>query len=111
MSSPAATPYLDYSGVAARLHLTVPTVRRLVQGEGLPAHRVARRVKFLPDEVDAWLRARDTRETGAIHQVTNTAVDPDWVAAQVAKFSADDLRRAGELLLALSTASESRGAA
>ncbi|MGJ6122706.1 excisionase family DNA-binding protein [Mycolicibacterium sp. Y3] len=59
MASPTTTtPYLDYSGVADRLCLTVPTVRRLVREEGLPAHRVARRVKFLADEVDAWLRAR-----------------------------------------------------
>ncbi|OBB38030.1 helix-turn-helix transcriptional regulator [Mycolicibacterium fortuitum] len=104
------TPYLDYPGVAERLGLTIPTVRRLMKEEGLPAHRLSRRVKFLPDEVDAWLRARNVSGTPATYNVAGT--DPDWVAAQVAKFSADDLRRAGELLLALAnTARVSAGAA
>lgn len=105
---PAHTaPYLDYPGVAERLGLTIPTVRRLMKEEGLPAHRFARRVKFVPDEVDAWLR---TRNTSGIPAPASTC--PDWVAAQVAKFSADDLRRAGELLLALAnTARMSQGAA
>ncbi|WP_155946667.1 hypothetical protein [Mycobacterium sp. URHD0025] len=36
------------------------------------------------------------------------AVDPDWVAAQVAKFDADALRRAGELLLALASSADAK---
>lgn len=38
-------------------------------------------------------------------------VDPDWVAAQVAKFSPDDLRAAGELLRKLSRKGNRHGGA
>lgn len=96
--------------IKSKLGFSQPaSVLRLVKEQGLPAHKVNRRYLFDPDEVDAWLRDRNTSDASD----TNTArTDPDWVAAQVAKFSADDLRRAGELLLALAnTARTSQGAA
>lgn len=51
--------YLSSTEVAHRLGLAPVTVRRLVNREGLPAHRVARRLRFNPEEVDAWMQARE----------------------------------------------------
>lgn len=97
-------------------------VLRLSRAKGLPSHRVGRRRMFLADEVAAWARNRDGEgfTTAPPADVTTSlpvgpdatsTVDPAWVAAQVAKFSADDLRRAGELLLALSRTERQAGAA
>lgn len=82
---------------------------RLSKHHGLPSHRVGRRRMYLADEVAAWARNRDgegdqTTAPLPVGPAAATPVDPAWVAAQVAKFSANDLRRAGELLLALSRA-------
>ncbi|WP_157897493.1 helix-turn-helix domain-containing protein [Mycobacteroides chelonae] len=59
MSSPTTTPYLEYPDVAARLGVNTRTVRRLCREEGLPSHQFSRRVRFLADEVDTWLRSRE----------------------------------------------------
>ncbi|WP_109858723.1 helix-turn-helix domain-containing protein [Mycobacteroides chelonae] len=102
MSTPTTTltrtkHYLMADQVKAKFGFTQPaSVLRLVKEQGLPAHKINRRYLFDPDEVDAWIGQNLT--TGAR---ATTGGDPDWVAAQVAKFSPDDLRRAGELLLAL----------
>jgi hypothetical protein len=84
---------------------------RLSKHHGLPSHRVGRRRMYLAGEVATWARSRDgdgdTSPAAAplpIGPEATAPADPAWVAAQVAKFSADDLRRAGELLLALSRA-------
>ena len=52
------------------------------------AHRVARRLKFVPEEVDTWVRERNAAKTSAqilAAQAAPPAPDPDWVAAQVAQ--------------------------
>jgi excisionase family DNA binding protein len=69
--------------------------------DGLPAHRIGRRYMFRADEVDAWVRARSETHTAPTEPDAGAA-DSEWVAAQLAKFTPDDFRRAGELLLALS---------
>jgi hypothetical protein len=88
-------------------------ILNLSKNQGLPSHRVGRRRMFVADEVAAWVRSRDGEGStnsaagpSAVSDADAPAVDPEWVAAQVAKFSADDLRRAGELLLALSRADQ-----
>jgi hypothetical protein len=86
---------------------------RLSKHHGLPSHRVGRRRMYLAGEVAAWARSRDGEgdvDPAAVSPDATAPVDPDWIAAQVAKFSADDLRRAGELLLALSRADRRAGA-
>lgn len=94
--------------------------RRIVEfsrTRGLPSHLVGRRRLYIADEVAAWARSRDGNTNPTAQPATSllvgpdatAAVDPAWVAAQVAKFSADDLRRAGELLLALSRAEHQGG--
>lgn len=88
-------------------------IRKLSKTKGLPSHRVGRRLLYDADEVAAWVRSRagdrsDAAESPpapAASPAADRPVDPAWVAAQVAKFGSDDLRRAGELLLALSRTS------
>lgn len=98
--------------LAERLNRTQQTIRAWVNEDGLPAHRVKGRLQYDPVEVEAWLRARGGEpDEPAVEASTAVApVDPAWVAAQVAKFGADDLRRAGELLLALSRSADASGA-
>lgn len=90
------------------------TVLRLVRDEGLPAVRFKGRYYFTEADVRAWMAQRGLIAASAAQHEPRTepvsSVDPEWVAAQVAKFSSDDLRRAGELLLALSRV-EQTGAA
>ncbi|WP_125078447.1 helix-turn-helix domain-containing protein [Mycobacterium sp. P7213] len=100
------------------------TVWRLIREEGLPAVRFNRRYYINEADLHAWMAERglitaaaprpapavaaNTAPSGAV------AVDPAWVADQVAKFDAEALRRAGELLLALAnsaTAAAEGGAA
>ncbi|CAN5222310.1 hypothetical protein BH11ACT6_BH11ACT6_05020 [soil metagenome] len=98
------------------------TVTRLVKTDGLPAVQYKGRWYFHENDVRAWMTERgliaetatppaDVTTSLPVGPDATSAVDPAWVAAQVAKFSADDLRRAGELLLALSHANAQAGAA
>ncbi|GAS90490.1 helix-turn-helix domain-containing protein [Mycolicibacterium brisbanense] len=50
--------YLTTADLARRLRRSEQTIRIWVAHEGLPAHRVKRRLHFDPVEVDAWLSAR-----------------------------------------------------
>ncbi len=79
--------------------------------QGLPAHRVGRRYMFVADEVDAWVRSRDSAVNGNNTDTEGETdgggaapVNPDWLAEQLARFTADDLRRAAEVLIALAGA-------
>ncbi|MFT4126112.1 MAG: helix-turn-helix domain-containing protein [Gordonia sp. (in: high G+C Gram-positive bacteria)] len=100
--SQTPSPLVSAPQLAEHLGVAPVTVLRLVQREGLPAHRVgtgtARRTyRFDITEVDAWLRARDSD--------AQPAREPDeFVAATLAKFTSDDLRRAAEVLRALADA-------
>lgn len=51
--------YLTTADLARRLRRSEQTIRIWVAQEGLPVHRVKRRLHFDPAEVDVWLRARD----------------------------------------------------
>ena len=112
---PTATTTLASAGrrmttdeVAAALGYTQnATVLRLVREEGLPAVRFNRRYYYSEADVRAWMAERgliaaaDERVPPVAAECASS-VNPEWVAAQVAKFGTDALRRAGELLLALS---------
>ncbi|MBF9319834.1 helix-turn-helix domain-containing protein [Mycobacteroides chelonae] len=83
----------------ASVHTGIPVYRlQALTHQGMPCVHIGRKLYFNLDEVDAWIGQNLT--TGAR---ATPCGDPDWVAAQVAKFSPDDLRRAGELLLALAS--------
>ena len=99
--------FLTTAEVAETIRVREPVVYHLIKTAGLPARRAGRRWLIDPAELDIWLRSRE----GGTQSAVGAEVDPDWVAAQVAKFSPDDLRRAGELLLALSRSSNTQGAA
>lgn len=114
MSTPTAT--LTRSKLvptaAASAHTGIPVYRlRELARQGMPCVHVGRKLYYDLEKCDAWI-ARNLSSGDASATPAPASTDPEWVAAQVAKFSADDLRRAGELLLALAnTASASRGAA
>ena len=77
--------------------------------QGLPAHRVGRRYMFVADEVDAWVRSRDSAKDSHTTETDTDGddaapVNPDWLAEQLSRFTADDLRRAAEVLMALAGA-------
>ncbi|CAN5464091.1 hypothetical protein BH09ACT7_BH09ACT7_51800 [soil metagenome] len=122
MSATTISRFLTPEEVSAELFggaVAPGRILNLTKTKGLPSHRVGRRHMFVADEVAAWVRSRDgegvTTSPAAppptASPEASASVDPEWVAAQVAKFSADDLRRAGELLLALSRADREAGAA
>lgn len=124
MSATITDRFLTPEEVAAEIFggaIAAERIVKLSKHQGLPSHRVGRRRMYLADEVAAWVRSRDGE--GDVADIQSAAqlsdaidadadvVDPGWLAEQVAKFSADDLRRAGELLLALSRAERQDGAA
>lgn len=123
--------FLTPEEVATELFGDAITPRKIVEfskTQGMPSHLVGRRRVFLAEEVAAWVRSREGGTWDRFHRndvaaaqpaavSANTApsaavaVDPAWVAAQVAKFDAEALRRAGELLLALANSARQDGAA
>lgn len=112
LSPPSGIRRLTTEDVAALFgYAQTSTVLRRVREDGLPAVRFNRRYYFNEADVRAWMAERGLIEaTTAAPDADDTApVAPEWIAAQVAKFSADDLRRAGELLLALSRADRQGG--
>ncbi|ORL76418.1 helix-turn-helix domain-containing protein [Prescottella equi] len=89
------TTYLSTEDVAAKLQVVTKTVRRLVNVEGLPAHRVGRSFRFVESEVDNWIRDRDlSRVTAkqdhshrdAIRRLVDAA--PELTTAQVDRIAA-----------------------
>ncbi|OKH80876.1 hypothetical protein EB75_18885 [Mycobacterium sp. ST-F2] len=57
-ASPATGGFLTTDEIARNLRRSTQTIRRFVAHDGLPVHRVNRRLYFDPAEVDAWLRDR-----------------------------------------------------
>ncbi|KWX25634.1 hypothetical protein AFM11_05255 [Mycolicibacterium wolinskyi] len=58
MSTATLAAHLTTADLAERLRRSEQTIRYWVAHEGLPAHRMTRRLYFDPAEVDAWLLAR-----------------------------------------------------
>ncbi|MCZ8147924.1 MAG: helix-turn-helix domain-containing protein, partial [Roseomonas sp.] len=48
---------LDMDGLAARLKLPKASVYKLVAAGRIPGQKVGKHWRFLPSEIDAWLRA------------------------------------------------------
>lgn len=82
---------------------------KLSKHQGLPSHRVGRRRMYLAAEVAAWARDRDgdgdtnpaaevTTPPAACADAAATTGDSDWLAATLARFSPDDLRRVAQVL-------------
>lgn len=51
-------PLLKYEDVADRVNLSKRHVQRLVHLDLIPHVKIGRAVRFSPDDLDAWLRAR-----------------------------------------------------
>lgn len=87
--------YLNTAEVSERFFggLSTQTIRKFVAEDGLPAHRVVRRLYFDPAEVDAWIRARNG-QTGASSDPYRAAIKrlvdeaPPLTAEQAAKIRA-----------------------
>ena len=84
-------------------------MRELIKTGALPARRVGRQWLIEACALDVFMQAHeptvkpDDRDDPP---ATGPAPEPDaWLAEQLAKFTPDDLRRAGELLLALAGSS------
>lgn len=110
LSRPKLTPTAETSEITG---IPIYRLRALVH-EGLPCVHIGRKLYFNPDAVTAWLSENLTNgeaspapaepDTPAPALTDPDGPSDDWVAAQVSKFSPEDMRRAGELLLALSKA-------
>ncbi|MGH3556427.1 helix-turn-helix domain-containing protein [Mycobacterium sp.] len=91
----APSDYLNTAEVSERFFagLSTQTIRKFVAEDGLPAHRVVRRLYFDPAEVDAWIRARNG-QTGQpsdpYRQAIKRLVDeaPELTAEQAATIRA-----------------------
>lgn len=85
----AAGGYLTTAEVGTRLGgLSDQTIRKFVHAEGLPAHRVNRRLYFDPTEVDAWIRNRNGQARRDDHRaVIRALVDaaPELTDEQAAR--------------------------
>lgn len=93
--------WLSTQEVAAQFEIDINTVTRLVREKGLPGYKVGKAYRFDATELDAWVRQQD--------QPSRPSVETDWVAVQLAKFTVEDLRRAGEVLISLSRTLQTAG--
>ena len=57
--------WVDVNEVASHLGVVKETVYRWVEGNGLPAHRVGRLLRFKLSEVDAWVRRGEASVSNA----------------------------------------------
>lgn len=94
--------WLSAQDLASRYEVHIELIHKL-RKDGLPAVKVGRSYRFDADEADAWLRQQDQSSR------PEPAVEPDWLATQLAKFTPDDLRRAGEVLISLSRTIQTAG--
>jgi hypothetical protein len=98
LTSPKLVPTF---GASAHTGIPVYRLRALAQ-QGMPCVHIGRKLYFDLDEVDAWISQNLGTGGDTARPAANAiGADPDWVAEQLAKFTPDDLRRAGQLLLAL----------
>ncbi|MCH9730620.1 MAG: helix-turn-helix domain-containing protein, partial [Actinomycetia bacterium] len=78
------------------------TVLRLIREEGLPAVRFNRRYYVNEADLRAWMAERGLLDESAAPTAptagTSTDADSGWLAATLAKFSPDDLRRVARVL-------------
>ncbi|BBY84688.1 helix-turn-helix domain-containing protein [Mycolicibacterium tokaiense] len=76
--------------IARNLRRSTQTIRRWVV-EGMPVHRVNRRLHFDPAEVDAWIRARNDENPANDHRTAiKRLVDaaPELTAEQAERIRA-----------------------
>lgn len=101
------------SVAAKHVGCSAPTLRAYIASGDLPAYRLSTapnaplRVRL--SDVEKLLKPAVAKQPGVAdsHTAATDSTESDWLAAQLSKFTADDFRRAGELLLALSSASRS----
>jgi hypothetical protein len=102
---------LPLSVAAKHVGCSAPTLRGYIASGELPAYRLSTasnaplRVRL--SDVEKLLKPAVTQRPGVAESTTAAAGSDAWLAETLARFTADDFRRAGELLLALSSASRS----
>lgn len=89
------------------------TVLELVKREGLPAHRIGRQYRFVLNEVAEWSARRVVGDSNDAPTSSPDAAGGEvtWLDETLAKFTPDDLRRAGEVLQAVANAATSQAGA
>lgn len=98
---PLADEYLSVSQVAAALQLTTETVCKMIRAGELPAQRIGRKWHIGRRALDARLAPAHDDAPPLGHRPVG---EDTWLTETLAKFTPDDLRRAGEVLRAIAGA-------
>lgn len=111
---PSEDGFHPVSVAAKHVGCSAPTLRGYIASGELPAYRLSTapnaplRVRL--SDVEKLLKPAVAQQPSVAGAAPTTATDSTWLAETMARFTADDFRRAGELLLALSSASRSTAA-
>lgn len=109
IAPPLGDEYLTVKQVTDALHLTSETVCKMIRAGELPAQRIGRKWHISRRALDARLAPAATDD-----ETPAPTAGPDgedsWLAATLAKFTADDLRRAGEIFRAIADAASATAA-
>lgn len=55
--------WTDTEGIAAHVHASPPTIKKMCEQDGMPHVYAGQHRRFSRRDVDAWLRAREQEET------------------------------------------------
>jgi hypothetical protein len=103
---------LPLSVASKHVGCSAPTLRGYIASGELPAYRLSTasnaplRVRL--SDVEKLLKPAVAQQPEAV--APTAATDSTWLAETMARFTPEDFRRAGELLLALSSAAQSTAA-
>jgi excisionase family DNA binding protein len=101
-----AIPFITAQQVAPLVGVSrADTIRKYARDGRLPAKRVGHRYLFDPVEVQRFIDASTAQRAETKHPEP----DPEWLAEQLAKFTAEDLRRAASVLARLARDLDANG--
>nr|WP_046286031.1 helix-turn-helix domain-containing protein [Mycobacterium sp. UM_NZ2] len=103
IAPPLGGEYLTVKQVTEALDLTSETVCKMIRAGELPAQRIGRKWHISRRALDARLAPAAEDETPA-PTAGPVGGEDTWLAETLAKFTADDLRRAGEIFRAIADA-------
>jgi excisionase family DNA binding protein len=104
-----ADEYLTAKQAAAALHLTDETLYKMIKAGELPARRIGRKWHISRRALESRLTPPEIPPPDT--PATGPAAEDAWLAETLAKFTPDDLRRAGKVLRAIADAATSKAGA